>query len=343
LRYGATMKLHPKTACLLLSLGLGACASMGKPPQGAGAQLSAEESSSIERIRHKVSGLVAWSSSRFGNHDILLMKTDGSQVKALTSGDEVDWYPRFSPDGTQILFVRSKKGWVAERDANEPEKWDQLLMNSDGSKLRKVADDASWGTWVDAQRILIARKSKLLIKDLGTGAETLLVDGSVLPDLVGADLQNPHLSPDQKYVAITLRGAKRETGIFSLERKTWVKTGEGCQIDWFPQGDRILWVNPSGNGDSEVLAEPVKNGAPTGTLSLEQTRFIDIPGRRSHEYFPKLDRTGNWLVWAATQRGHDHDIADYEIYIWQVGAPPDQATRLTFHSANDRWPDVFIP
>jgi hypothetical protein len=284
-----------------------------------------------------------WSSSRFGNHDILSMRTDGSDVKALTSGDEVDWFPRFSPDGKQILFVRSKNGWVAERDANEPAKWNQLVMNADGSNLHKVADNAAWGTWVDAQRILIARKTSLFIKDLGTGSETLLVDGASVPDLAGAELQNPSLSPDQKYVAITLRGAKRETGIFSLERKTWVKTGEGCQIGWFPQGDRILWVNPSGNGDSEVLAQSVKDGAPTAALALEQMRFIDIPGRRSHEYFPQLDRTGHWLVWAATQRGHDHDIADYEIYLWEVGSPAAQATRLTFHSANDRWPDVFIP
>jgi hypothetical protein len=201
-------------------------------------------------------------------------------------------------------------------------------MDQNGGNLHKVASDASWGTWVDGQRILIARKTSLFIKQLGTGAETLLLDANAAPDLAGAELQNPHLSPDEKFVALTLRGTKRETGIYSLDGKTWVKTGE---------------VNPSGNGDSEVLAEPIQNGGPASALSLEQTRFIDIPGRRSHEYFPQLDRSGKWLVWAATQRGHDHDIADYEIYIWEVGAPPDQATRLTFHSANDRWPDIFIP
>ena len=339
----AAMKATFATRSSFLVAALCGCAGMGKPPVGASSALSAEASASLERIRHQVNGLVVWSSSRFGNHDILLMKTDGSNVKALTSGDEVDWYPRFSPDGKQILFVRSKQGWVAERDANEPEKWDQFVINTDGSNPHKVADNASWGTWVDGQRILIARKTVLLVKDLASGAETTLVDGSQLPGLAGADLQNPNLSPDQKFVAITLRGAKRETGILSLERKTWVKTGEGCQIGWFPQGDRILWVNPSGNGDSEVLSEPVKDGAPTSSLTFEQTRFIDIPGRRSHEYFPQLDRTGKWLVWAATQRGHDHDIADYEIYLWEVGAPADQATRLTYHSANDRWPDIYIP
>jgi hypothetical protein len=336
-------KSSPLWVSLLLASAAAACAGLGKPPQGASAALSAEETAGLAHIRQQVSGRIVWSSSRFGNHDILIMKTDGSDVKALTSGDEVDWFPRFSPDGKEILFVRSKKGWVAERDANEPEKWEQFLMAADGGNLRKVADNASWGTWVDGQRILFARKSKLFVKDLGTGAETLFVDGDGVPDLVGADLQNPNLSPDQKYVALTLRGSKRETGIFSVERKTWVKTGEGCQIGWFPQGDRILWVNPSGNGDSEVLAQPVKDGVPVSALAREETRFIDIPGRRSHEYFPQLDRTGKWLVWAATQRGHDHDIADYEIYIWRVGAPANEATRLTFHSANDRWPDIFIP
>jgi len=337
------MKQKPAIASGLLMFAVSACASMSKPPQGTSAQLSPEETAGIERIRQKVNGLIAWSSSRFGNHDILIMKTDGSEVKALTRGEQVDWFPRFSPDGRRLLFVRSKKGWVAERDANQPEKWDQFVMDVDGSNLHKVADNAVWGTWVDPQRILIARSASLFIKDLGSGAESLLVDGASAPALADADLQNPHLSPDQKYVAITLRGGQRETGIFSLERKTWVKTGEGCQIGWFPQGDRILWVNPSGNGDSEVLAQPVKDGTPTGSLSVEQARFVDIPGRRSHEYFPQLDRTGKWLVWAATQRGHDHDIADYEIYLWEVGAPADQATRLTFHSANDRWPDIFIP
>jgi hypothetical protein len=327
----------------LVAACLSACASTGQPAQGRDAQLSTEETAAQARIKQKVNGLVVWSSSRFGNHDILIMKTDGSEVKPLTSGDAVDWYPRFSPDGQQILFTRSKRGWVPEQDANRPEKWDQFVMNLDGSNLHQVADNATWGTWVDGRRILISRKSSLFIKDMGTGAETLLVDGSTVPALADADLQNPHLSPDQKFLAITLRGSKRETGIFSLESKTWVKTGEGCQINWFPQGDRILWVNPSGNGDSEVLAEPVKNGAPASALTFEQTRFVDIPGRRSHEYFPQLDRTGKWLVWAATQRGHDHDTADYEIYLWEVGAPADQATRLTFHSANDRWPDIYIP
>jgi hypothetical protein len=48
------------------------------------------------------------------------------------------------------------------------------------------------------------------------------------------------------------------------------------------------------------------------------------------------------MVWGATDKGHDHDIYDYEIYIWKRGQPVESAVRLTFHTGNDRWPDIFI-
>ena len=69
---------------------------------------------------------------------------------------------------------------------------------------------------------------------------------------------------------------------------------------------------------------------------------MDYPGRRSHEYFPELSVDGKWMVWGITQRGHDHDIADYEIYLWEVGTPRGKR-RAPYASfpANDRWPNIF--
>jgi hypothetical protein len=88
---------------------------------------------------------------------------------------------------------------------------------------------------------------------------------------------------------------------------------------------------------------PVSSGKAIREFSDDELSFMDLPGRRSHEYFPELSADGHWMVWGVTQRGHDHDIADYEIYLWEVGTPPDTAVRLTHHSGNDRWPDIFIP
>jgi hypothetical protein len=71
-------------------------------------------------------------------------------------------------------------------------------------------------------------------------------------------------------------------------------------------------------------------------------KLMDLPGRRSHEYFPRLSPYGKWLVWGATDKGHDHDLFDYELYIWKIGEPVETATRITYHSGNDRWPDIWF-
>ena len=70
--------------------------------------------------------------------------------------------------------------------------------------------------------------------------------------------------------------------------------------------------------------------------------WLDLPAPYSHEYFPKLNREGRYLVLGASAGGHEHDVADYEIFLWPVGESADQALRLTFHSGNDNWPDIFI-
>ena len=74
----------------------------------------------------------------------------------------------------------------------------------------------------------------------------------------------------------------------------------------------------------------------------KNVKLMDLPGRRSHEYFPRLSPDGKWLVWGATDKGHDHDLFDYELYIWKIGEPVESATRITYHTGNDRWPDIWL-
>jgi hypothetical protein len=344
-----TTSVQRLLAAHLLAFGLAAagCATFDSaPPTGSEEKPSDEETAAMKAMGGKVKGTIVWSSSRLGNHDLFTMSTDGSHVKAITQGDQVDWFPRFSPDGSKILFCRSKKGWVSERDANNSDKWDIFTINPDGSDAKKVVESASWGSWVGPDEIIYVRGKKVLRAKVGaSGAEgeSELMDSEGVEALDGAELQQPELSKDGRFLAITLRGSKRETGIWDLKKKAWKQTGLGCQINWTPDGSSIYWVNPTGNGQSEVYKMPIKNGKPPKDFPDDQLHFMDVPGRRSHEYFPQLSSDGKWMVWGVTQRGHDHDIADYEIYIWQVGESPESAVRLTYHSGNDRWPDIFIP
>jgi len=346
------MKKVMNGTIILLTLGFILSAFAQEAPVGSPSKVSGKEKKKLSAIGGKIKGAIVWSSSRSNSkHDIWKMNADGTEKKQLTKSDHVDWFPRISPDGKKVLFTRSKGGWTPETDAKYPGKWDLCVINMDGTGEEKVVEGATWGSWrPSGKSIVYAKGTKAFLKDLDSNsAETLLLDGEASIKK-GTIVQEPNLSPDGKYLAATLRGTSRETGIWNREEKKWANTGKGCQIDWFPGGKSIYRINPTGNGGtaapSEVLRIEVENGVPkekVGTMRVsKKVKFMDLPGRRSHEYFPKVDNTGKYLVWCATQKGHDHDLYDYEVYLWKIGEKAKKAIRLTFHSGNDRWPDMYI-
>lgn len=76
--------------------------------------------------------------------------------------------------------------------------------------------------------------------------------------------------------------------------------------------------------------------------TLRRTLLLDAPAPFSHEYFPALTADGRFLVYAASAGGHEHDTEDFEVFLWRVGDPPEQVSRLTWHTGNDSWPDIFL-
>jgi hypothetical protein len=317
-------------------------------PIGTPVQPSAKESKALGALKGSIQGKIVWSTSRSNSrHDLWIMNADGTDPKQLTKTDDVDWFPRISPDGNRVLFTRSKGGWVPENDAEYFDKWDLWTIGLDGSDEKKVVENACWGVWQpDGKSVVFARGEKAMQRTLETGEEKILLDAAVAIKK-GTIVQQPSLSPDGRFLAATLRGSSRETGVWNIDKKEWVKTGGGCQIQWFPGGSAIYWVNPTGNGGtaapSEVLTMTLADGKPVEKItSIKKFKLMDLPGRRSHEYFPKFDQQGEYMVWGATEKGHDHDIYDYELYLWKKGDKPEKAVRITFHTGNDRWPDIFI-
>jgi hypothetical protein len=210
---------------------------------------------------------------------------------------------------------------VPENDAEYYDKWDLWEIGVDGSNEKLVVENACWGTFLPSgKEIVFARGEKVFQKNVETGEEKCIFDGNESMKK-GTIVQQPELSPDGKYLAATLRGSSRETGIWNLEKKEWNTTGGGCQMDWFPSGTEIYRVNSTGNGGtaapSEIFAMKIADGKPVEKVTkIKEFKMMDLPGRRSHEYFPKFDQKGIWMVWAATDKGHDHDLYDYELYLF---------------------------
>jgi Tol biopolymer transport system component len=74
---------------------------------------------------------LVFDSDRSGNHEIFVMKTDGSGARQLTSDTRYEnWWPRISPDRKKVLFYRAPKGksesyadaglWVVNADGSAP-------------------------------------------------------------------------------------------------------------------------------------------------------------------------------------------------------------------------------
>ena len=277
-------------------------------------------------------GKVVWGSSRTRTHQLFLMTLPDLRIYQLTDHPHVSYHPRFSPEGERIVFARSQRPWVSERDQIP---WDIYILNLAGGKERLVAKNGNFPLWLpDGERILFLRKDEVVVKDLHTEKEKVIFDGRKPP--FDGEPSNPEICPwDPGLLSFTLRG--KTEGVFILNLKTGRPTlvsPSGCEATWRPDRQEIIWVENGGRGGTRIMASPVDR--------IRPSVFMDLPFAFSHEYFPRFSADGKWLVWGASEGGHEHDIADYEIFLWKVGTSWDKAVRLTFNPANDRFPDIYL-
>jgi len=58
------------------------------------------------------SEVIAFCSENTGGGDIYVMEADGSNPRRVTTNDDVDHWPAWSPDGTRIAFASLRNGNV---------------------------------------------------------------------------------------------------------------------------------------------------------------------------------------------------------------------------------------
>lgn len=301
------------------------------------AGLNGAERDAVDTLAHRLAGLVVWSSNRTGNHELYLLDLRTRTVRRLTNTPQVEFFSRFSPDGQRILFMRSQREYVTPRD---PTAWDVYVMNTDGTGERLLARGGYSPQWAPGgDAIIFLRGDRVIGLDLaggGSGRESVLLDGPTTQG-IGGGMETPELASDGTRLAVTVR-SRQYGGVAVVDLGTRAVTrlspGQACQITWVPGSEALLWMEPQGNGGTQIV---------TGGPGRPRSVFMDLPGAYSHEYFPRVSNDGQWLVWGAAASGHEHDRADYEIFVWQIGHPVSEAVRLTHHPGNDQWPDIHLP
>ncbi len=255
---------------------------------------------------------LVFASTRDSEHpDIYIKHELSGTATRLTSNPADDIQPRFSPDGTRVVFC-----------SNRGDNWDLWLVNRDGTGLRRLTHDVGdevapcWAA--DASKIAFAKWTRQTRR---WEVWTLDVEQPGVRRFLACGM-NPDWSPDGSRLAFQ-RARRPGSRWFSI----WtMPVAEGAESDptelaqsptaaciaprWSPDGSQIVYcvVSPpvaTGVTDSrQMVTELWVADAETGATS--QLGIGGHPG-----FNPTWARTGR-VYFVSTQAGREH--------VWSVQA-----------------------
>lgn len=232
----------------------------------------------VEALKTEVASrgwIVYGARSDNGTWDLFLSRPDGSAKRNITNtADCEEAAPRFSPDGTKMLYRRLEKGTTINHD-----QWGfqgrLVIANADGSDPQVGADgEATWASWSpDGKQLACLDKKGIHIIDAGTRKET----GE--PMKREGVYQQLFWSPDGNWFCGVANVGGQSWTVVRLDAQTGdmnvVRSYQNCTPDWFPDSQRIilssrpanqkinegygftqLWaVNGAGGGDALLYGE----------------------------------------------------------------------------------------
>jgi len=173
--------------------------------------------------------MLVFDSDRSGNHEIFVMKTDGTGAVPLTNDASYEnWWPRLSPDRRKLLFYRAPRG--------KPERYDLAslgVVNVDGSGLT-------------------------LLRAAGADGWALQGHGEWSPDGRSIAMFGGSATSPQIFVTDALgRSPAQLTS----------RPGVNTDVSWSPDGRTLLFNGcpglPCSAQDYEIYAMPAAGGTPT--------------------------------------------------------------------------------
>jgi Tol biopolymer transport system component len=305
--------------------------------------------------------MIAFRSTRDGRSRIWLKQLVGGGEAALTAG--ADDYPRFSPDGSSVLFVRAE----GERSSL----YRTALL---GGEARKIVEDVIDGDWspeagqrdsflgvagADGQDVReIARAPGQALRGVRWspdgrrlaavwgGFRTGTTVAGIL--IVGADGTKPQtIKPPRRNGFLSSVAWSRGSEILVYSQAEWIsgdmtgsmarvirhelRSGASRTILWTPHSADILDILGPGRLVLDTRS-PRENLRETllGPQSAAPTRWLSRGN--SNDRQPVYSPEGEWVVFASTRSGNSD--------LWEISTRSGTLRRLTEDPAEDVDPAV---
>lgn len=204
--------------------------------------------------------------------DLVLAAPDGSSARIVGSSPELEWYPRFSPDGRQLLFESARASFR-----------DLYTLDVETGAVTRLTDDPQGnfdGAWSPDGRKIAFASSRAGQLDVWV----MNADGSDARRLTrhAGDSVKPAWSPSGRYIAfISARDGKDDLYVISADGGAVSKLSEVGpksgrpwlrphvqRFAWHPSEDRIAFAARPPRGESQIYTVEVATGA-SARLSRE--------------------------------------------------------------------------
>jgi Tol biopolymer transport system component len=253
----------------------------------------------------------------------------------VTQGAIPEGNPRWSPDGTRILYVKDPMGvWI---------------MDADFSNRVEVVPDGHTASWTrDGQSITAVKASnphQVIRYDLSGGNPTTIYDSQDSGYSGGFGYGNElsqaaELRSGGRFLLTFSVDNDHNTYIVDLQNQQYIYNSEmdrgDCSPSWSPDGSYT--TTTARTSDRPVLKTDFD---PSGPSVGSSNHFVGIGTVCNCAYYVhdhRVSNDGQWLVMGGLNR----DENNREIYIWKIGDPESEVVRMTFETAEDNSPSLYV-
>ncbi len=261
-------------------------------------QLRRGETAPLRRLKLQsdhwcsVSPDAAWiaCSTRGAPEDLVLLRSDGSEMRRLTDDEHKDRDSSWTPDGKALVFYSTRSG-----------AWNYWWIRADGSEPRQITNffDFNGGTLSpDGKRVALNADYRGLVVvdvDAGKPVDWKSVQALPMPEGYPEGMFGPAAwSPDGRWIAgfeTSASGLATGYAIYdlrekSLRRLALTSGNQGLIAGWLPDSRNLVLREPAGvaiydtvAGTSRtILAEPTFNSlglARDGEVLMVQNELLD--------------------------------------------------------------------